>query len=65
LLVDAIADQRQFVIKALDAHYRQVESVAGATILGNGKVALIVDVDFIASTTARIGVGTAALAVAA
>lgn len=48
LLVDAITDQRQFVIKALDAHYRQVESVAGATILGNGKVALIVDVDFVA-----------------
>lgn len=65
LLVDAIADQRQFVIKALDAHYRQVESVAGATILGNGKVALIVDVDFIASTTARIGVGPAAALAAA
>ena len=54
LLVDAIADQRQFVIKALDAHYRQVESVAGATILGNGKVALIVDVDFVASTAAGV-----------
>ncbi|MEM7689775.1 MAG: chemotaxis protein CheW, partial [Pseudomonadota bacterium] len=47
LLVDAITDQRQFVIKSLDAHYRSVESVAGATILGNGKVALIVDVDFL------------------
>ncbi len=48
LLVDAITDQRQFVIKALDAHFRQVDSVAGATILGNGKVALIVDVDYVA-----------------
>lgn len=47
LLVDAIADQRQFVIKSLDAHYRSVDSVAGATILGNGQVALIVDVDFL------------------
>lgn len=45
LLVDAITDQRQFVIKSLDAHYRTVESVAGATILGNGRVALILDVD--------------------
>lgn len=45
LLVDAITDQRQFVIKSLDSHYRAVESVAGATILGNGRVALIVDVD--------------------
>jgi two-component system chemotaxis sensor kinase CheA len=64
LLVDAITDQRQFVIKALDAHYRQIDSVAGATILGNGKVALIVDVDFIASAAARIG-GNTALAAAA
>jgi len=55
LLVDSITDQRQFVIKALDAHYRQIDSVAGATILGNGKVALIVDVDFIASAAARMG----------
>lgn len=45
LLVDAITDQRQFVIKSLDTHFRPVESVAGATILGNGRVALIVDVD--------------------
>ena len=47
LLVDAISDQRQFVIKNLDAHYRAVDSVAGATIMGNGQVALIVDVDFL------------------
>jgi two-component system chemotaxis sensor kinase CheA len=64
LLVDTITDQRQFVIKALDAHYRQIDSVAGATILGNGKVALIVDVDFLASSAARIG-GSPALAHAA
>jgi two-component system chemotaxis sensor kinase CheA len=65
LLVDAITDQRQFVIKALDAHYRQVDSVAGATILGDGKVALIVDVDFIASTAARTGARAAAVLAAA
>lgn len=45
LLVDAISDQRQFVIKSLDTHYRSVEGVAGATILGDGRVALILDVD--------------------
>ncbi len=45
LLVDAIVDQRQVVIKSLDTHYRAVEGVAGATILGDGRVALIVDVD--------------------
>jgi two-component system chemotaxis sensor kinase CheA len=48
LLVDTITDQRQFVIKSLDTHYRQIDSVAGATILGDGKVALIVDVDYVA-----------------
>lgn len=45
LLVDTICDQRQFVIKSLDTHYRPVAGVAGATILGNGRVALILDVD--------------------
>jgi two-component system chemotaxis sensor kinase CheA len=45
LLVDTICDQRQFVIKSLDTHYRTVDGVAGATILGDGRVALILDVD--------------------
>ncbi|WP_067733999.1 chemotaxis protein CheA [Novosphingobium naphthalenivorans] len=45
LLVDDICDQRQFVIKSLATNFRAVEGVAGATILGDGKVALIVDVD--------------------
>jgi two-component system chemotaxis sensor kinase CheA len=45
LLVDSISDQRQFVIKSLEANYRAVEGVTGATILGDGRVALILDVD--------------------
>ncbi|PEQ12794.1 chemotaxis protein CheA [Novosphingobium sp. PC22D] len=45
LLVDDIQDQRQFVIKSLSTNYRSVDGVAGATILGDGRVALIVDVD--------------------
>ncbi|QVM83311.1 chemotaxis protein CheA [Novosphingobium decolorationis] len=45
LLVDDIQDQRQFVIKSLATNFRPVEGVAGATILGDGRVALIVDVD--------------------
>lgn len=45
LQVDAICDQRQFVIKSLDAHYHPVPGIAGATILGDGRVALIADVD--------------------
>lgn len=53
LMVDSITDQRQFVIKSLDAHYRSVDSVAGATILGNGQVALIVDVDYLVQSAAE------------
>ena len=49
LLVNDICDQRQFVIKSLDTHYRAVEGVAGATILGDGRVALILDVDGLVS----------------
>ena len=45
LMVDAILDQRQVVIKSLETHYRQVEGVAGATILGDGRVALILDIE--------------------
>ncbi|MGE4431800.1 MAG: chemotaxis protein CheW [Sphingobium sp.] len=45
LMVDSIVDQRQFVIKSLEAHYQPINGVAGATILGDGKVALILDVD--------------------
>ncbi len=49
LLVDGIQGQRQVVIKSLEANYRQVPGVAAATILGDGRVALILDVDSIVS----------------
>lgn len=55
LLVDDICDQRQFVIKSLDTHYRQVEGVAGATILGDGRVALILDVDGLVARSVASG----------
>ncbi|MBV9078388.1 MAG: chemotaxis protein CheA, partial [Methylobacteriaceae bacterium] len=44
-LVDSILGQRQVVIKSLEANYRRVVGIAAATILGDGRVALIVDVD--------------------
>ncbi|HEY3383260.1 MAG TPA: chemotaxis protein CheA [Vicinamibacterales bacterium] len=43
LLVDELLGQSQVVIKSLETHYRKVEGVTAATILGNGKVALILD----------------------
>lgn len=45
LLVDAINGQRQVVIKSLETHYRHVDGVSAATILGDGSVALILDID--------------------
>lgn len=45
LLVDAIQGQRQVVIKSLEQNFQRVESIAAATILGDGRVALILDVD--------------------
>lgn len=47
LLVDAIQGQRQVVIKSLEANFQRVDSIAAATILGDGRVALILDVDAI------------------
>ncbi|MGJ8590867.1 MAG: chemotaxis protein CheA, partial [Yoonia sp.] len=45
LAVDQIRDQRQVVIKSLEANYGHVPFVAAATILGDGQIALIVDLD--------------------
>ena len=60
-MVDNIVDQRQFVIKSLEAHYQPVIGVAGATILGDGKVALILDVDpLVADNFAQHGTSLAA-----
>jgi two-component system chemotaxis sensor kinase CheA len=44
LLVDDLLAQQQVVIKSLQDNYQQVEGISGATILGNGSVALILDV---------------------
>ncbi len=53
LVVDAIQDQRQVVIKSLEANYRQVPGIAAATILGDGRVALILDIDTFVARTNR------------
>lgn len=44
LLVDELLGQQQAVIKSLESHYRRVPGISGATIVGDGSVALIVDV---------------------
>lgn len=44
LLVDDLLGQQQFVIKSLEANYKKVDGISGATILGDGSVSLIVDI---------------------
>jgi two-component system chemotaxis sensor kinase CheA len=44
LLVDELLGQHQVVIKSLESNYRKVQGISGATIMGDGKVALILDV---------------------
>ena len=47
LLVDTLLGQDQVVIKSLEANYQKVDHLAGATILGDGRVALILDANSI------------------
>jgi two-component system chemotaxis sensor kinase CheA len=44
LIVDDIIGQQQVVIKSLEENFQSIEGIAGGTILGDGNVALIVDV---------------------
>ena len=45
LQVDRIDGTREIVIKSLSRHYREIEGLVGASILGTGRIALIVDVE--------------------
>ena len=49
LEVERIHGTREVVIKSLSRHFREVEGLIGASILGNGKIALIVDVETLIS----------------
>lgn len=53
LVIDDILGQNQTVVKKLSPYHRDVEGLAGATILGDGAVALIVDVGSLARKVAR------------
>ena len=51
VIVDDIIGQQQVVIKSLEENFQSIEGIAGGTILGDGNVALIVDVQGLKSTT--------------
>jgi two-component system chemotaxis sensor kinase CheA len=63
ILVDDLLAQQQVVIKSLESNFKSVAGIAGATILGDGTVALIIDVpDLIHSTAEQLRVPATARA---
>ena len=57
IIVDQLLGKQQVVIKSLERHYRKVDGISGATIMGDGKVAMILDVDNLAKTEQLSQVG--------
>jgi two-component system chemotaxis sensor kinase CheA len=55
LLVDDLVGQQQVVIKSLESNYRRIDGIAGATIMGDGSVALILDVPGLVRLAGRPG----------
>jgi len=62
IVVDELLGQQQVVIKSLESNYGEVEGIAAATILGNGRVALILDVSGLRAMTRASGAAAAAMA---
>lgn len=60
LLVDELLGQQQVVIKSLDSNFRPVNGISAATILGDGRVALILDVNALRNMGERLGNAAAA-----
>ncbi|MCL9852132.1 chemotaxis protein CheW, partial [Ralstonia solanacearum] len=54
LQIDELVGQQQVVVKNLETNYRKVSGISGATILGDGSVALIIDVSALMRET-RVG----------
>src|SRR5450830_532328 len=54
LFVDDLIGQQQIVVKNLESNYRKVAGISGATILGDGGVALIIDVAALLRSTRQL-----------
>lgn len=65
LLVDELLGQHQVVIKSLETNYQRVPGISGATIMGDGRVALILDVAGLIRTTQAHEAGASVFAAAA
>jgi len=55
LMVDDLLAQQQVVIKSLADNYQQVDGISGATILGDGSVAMILDIPGMIALAMKIG----------
>lgn len=55
LFVDQLVSQHQVVIKSLESNFRRIDGISGATIMGDGRVALILDVGYLVRHVARTG----------
>jgi two-component system chemotaxis sensor kinase CheA len=55
LLVDELVGQQQVVVKSLETNFRKVPGLSGATVMGDGSVALILDVAHLARLSGREG----------
>jgi two-component system, chemotaxis family, sensor kinase CheA len=55
LLVDELVGQQQVVVKSLETNFRKVPGLAGATVMGDGSVALILDVAHLVRLSGREG----------
>ena len=53
LLVDELVGQQQVVVKSLEANFRKVPGLSGATVMGDGSVALILDVGHLVRLASR------------
>jgi two-component system chemotaxis sensor kinase CheA len=54
VMVDELLGQQQVVVKSLEANYESVDGISGATILGNGRVALILDIARLREIDSRV-----------
>ena len=57
--VDELLGQHQVVLKSLEANYRRIKGVSGATILGDGRVALILDASYLIGVAHSVARGAA------
>ncbi|QJW84867.1 chemotaxis protein CheA [Ramlibacter terrae] len=55
LLVDELVGQQQVVVKSLETNFRRVPGLSGATVMGDGSVALIVDINGLVRMAGRTG----------